>query len=330
MTVDTSEAPATPTRRWKYPLVFFGAALLASLALFAYMNTASFQALVRRRLVAEVERITGGRVEIGSIHTTPFRLQVDVREITVHGRESSTDVPLAHISRIVARLKISSLLRSELAFDEVVLDQPVFHVAFYPDGTTNFPTRKAATPFDPGAAVEQLFSLSINRFEVRHGHLFWDDQTIPLDFAARDTALQMDYSFLSSRYDGRLLLGFVDTKLLDYSPFAWTGSAEFTLNSNSAIVTSLKWNSGHSHLFGNGQITDFRRPHLQGSYDAQLDLSEAASIARRRDLRSGILELKGHGDWSLDQFASAGFLTLRDFAWQDDQLTFSKAALSTG
>ena len=332
MTVDTAETSAVPTRRrrWKYPLIFFGTALFAALALFAYMNTASFQALVRRRLVAEVERITGGRVEIGSIHTTPFRLQVDVREITVHGRESAIDVPLAHISRIVARLKISSLLRSELAFDEVVLDQPVFHVAFYPDGTTNFPARKTATPFDPSATVEQLFSLSINRLELRHGHLFWDDQTIPLDFAARDTALQMDYSFLSSRYDCRLLLGFVDTKLLDYSPFAWTGSAEFTLNSNSAIVTSLKWNSGHSHLSGNGQITDFRRPHFQGSYDAQLDLNEAASIARRRNLRSGILELKGHGDWSLDQFASAGLLTLRDFAWQDDQLTFSKAALSTG
>lgn len=332
MTVEAAETSSSPTRRrrWKYPLIFFGTALLASLALFAYMNTASFQSLVRRRLVAEVERITGGHVEIGSIHTTPFRLQVDVREITVHGRESATDVPLAHISRIVARLKISSLLRSELAFDEVVLDQPVFHVAFYPDGTTNFPARKTATPFDPGATVEQLFSLSINRLELRHGHLFWDDQTIPLDFAARDTALQMDYSFLSSRYDGRLLLGFVDTKLLDYSPFAWTGSAEFTLNSNSAIVTSLKWNSGHSHLSGNGQITDFRRPHFQGSYDAQLDLTEAASIARRRDLHSGILELKGHGDWSLEQFASAGLLTLRDFAWQDDQVAFSKAALSTG
>jgi translocation and assembly module TamB len=331
VTVAPPEPPAAPTRRrrWKYPLTFFGAAFLASLALFAYMNTTSFQSLVRRRLVAEVERITGGRVEIGSIHTTPFRLQVDVRDITVHGRESATDIPLAHVARIVARLKISSLLRSELAFDEVVLDQPVLHVAFYPSGATNFPARQAVR-FDPGATVEQLFALSINRLELRHGHLLWDDQTIPLDFAARDTALQMDYSFLSSRYDGRLLLGFVDTKLLDYRPFAWTGSAGFTLSSNSAIFTSLKWNSGHSHLSGNGQITDFRRPHIQGSYDAQLDLTEAASIARRHDLRSGILELKGHGDWSLDQFASAGLLTLHDFAWQDNQIAFSKAALNTG
>jgi len=331
VTVTTTEAAAISRRWgwWKYLLIFFGAAFVASLALLLYVNTASFQSMVRRRLVAEVERITGGRVEVGSIHTTPFRLQVDIRDITVHGRESSTEVPLAHVTRIVARLNISSLLRSELAFDELILEQPVIHVAFYPGGATNFPPYKGA-PLGAAASIEQLFALSIDHFELRHGHLLWDDQTIPLDFAARDTMLRMDYSFLHRRYNGRLLLGFVDTKFLDHRPFAWTSSAEFTLGSNSAIVTSLKWNSGHSHLSASGQLTDFRHPHLTGVYDAQLDLAEAAFISRRRELHSGILDLKGHGDYSLDQFASAGLLTLRDLGWQNDQIAFSKASVSTG
>jgi len=77
-----------PRRRWwKYLLIVTAIGALSALGLLIYVNTESFQSLVRRRLVAEVERITGGRVEIGSIHTTPFRLQVDVRGITVHGRE---------------------------------------------------------------------------------------------------------------------------------------------------------------------------------------------------------------------------------------------------
>jgi len=331
VTVTTSEARAIVSRWgwWKYLLLLFGAAFLASLAVLLYVNTASFQAMVRRRLVAEVERITGGRVEIGSIHTTPFRLQVDVRDITVHGGEPATEVPLAHVTRIVARLKISSLLRSELAFDELILEQPVIHVVFYPGGGTNFPPRKGA-PLDAGSSIGQLFALSIDRFELRHGHLLWDNLTVPIDFAARDTTLQMEYSFLRRRYDGRLLLGFVDTKFFDYRPFAWTSSAEFSLDAKSAVVTSFKWNSGHSHLAANGQVTDFHHPHLQVVYNAQLDLTEAASIARRSDLRSGILELKGHGDYSSEQFASAGLLNLRDLAWQDDRIAVSKAAISTG
>ena len=233
------------------------------------------------------------------------------------------------MDRIVARLKIISLLRSEFGFHEVILEQPVVHVAFYPDGTTNFPRRRAGAVTGK-TPVEQLFALSINHFELRHGQILWDDQTIPVDFAARDTSLQMDYSFLRRRYDGRLLLGLVDTKLMDCRPFAWMTAVEFSLGSNSAVVPSLKWNSGHSHFSASGQITDFRHPHLQGSYDAQLDLTEAASIARRRDLRAGVLELKGHGDWSLDQFASNGLLTLRDLAWQNDQVSFSRASLNTG
>ena len=329
--IAVSEPSTKPARRrWrKYLLLFTGAAFLTALGLLVYINTGSFQSLVRRRLIAELERVTGGRVEIGSIHTTPFRLQADVRGITVHGRESATEVPLAHVDRIVARLKISSLLRSEFAFNEVILEQPVVHVAFYSDGTTNFPQRKigAVTGKTP---VEQLFALSIHHFELRHGQILWDDQTIPLDFAARDTSLQMDYSFLRGRYDGRLLLGLVDTKLLNCRPFAWMTAVEFSLGSNSAVVPSLQWNSGHSHVSASGQITDFRRPHLQASYDAQLDLTEAASIARRGDLRSGVFELKGHGDWSLDQFATNGLLTLRDLAWQDGQISFSRASLSTG
>jgi len=324
------EASTKPFRRWwKYLLIVFAAIFLTALGLLVYVNTESFQSLVRHRLIAELERITGGRVEIGSIHTTPFRMQVDVRGITVHGRESATAVPLAHVDRIVARLKFNFLLRSELAFSEIILEQPVVHVAFYPDGTTNFPPRKpgAVTSQTP---VEQIFALSINHFDLRHGQLLWDDQNVPLELSARDASLHMDYSFLHSRYDGRLLLGQVDTKLLDSKPFAWMSAVEFSLGSNSAVVPSFKWNSGHSHFLASGQITDLRHPHLQAQYDAQLDLTEVASIARRRDLKAGMLELKGRGDWTIDQFASSGLLALHDLAWQDDQIAFSKASLSTG
>jgi translocation and assembly module TamB len=326
----TKPSPKPKRRRWwKYLLFLASAASVSVFALLIYVNTDSFQALVRRRLIAEVERVTGGRVEIGSIHTTPFRLQVDVRNIAVHGRESATDVPLAHVDRIVARLKFNFLLRSELAFREIILEQPVVHVAFYPDGSTNFPPRKPAA-VSSQTPVEQIFALSINHFEIRHGQILWDDQTIPLDFLTRDTSLQMDYSFLHGRYDGRLLLGLVDTKLMDCRPFAWMTAVEFSLASNTAVVPSMKWNSGHSHLSASGQITDLRHPHLQASYEAQVDLAEVASIARRHDLRGGVLELKGRGDWSLDQFASNGLLTLHDLVWQTDQLSFSKASLTTG
>jgi translocation and assembly module TamB len=326
-----TEPSTKPARRrwWKYLLIIVAVMSVTAVGLTIYVNTDSFQALVRRRLIAELERVTGGRVEIGSIHTTPFRMQVDVRGITVHGRESATDVPLVHVDRIVARLKFNFLLRSELAFSEIILEQPVVHVALYPDGTSNFPPRKLPSS-SSDTPVEQLFALSINHLEIRHGQILWDDQIIPVDFAARGTSLQMDYSFLHGRYDGRLLLGLVDTKLMDCRPFAWMTEVEFSLSSNSAVVPSIKWNSSHSHFLASGVVTDFRHPHLEGQYDGQFDLLEVASIARRHELRGGMLEVKGRGNWSLERFAGSGLLTVRDLAWQDERISFSKASVSTG
>jgi len=56
---------ARPRRWWRYLLIAAGVSVVAVLAALWYTTTDSFQAYVRRRMVSEVERITGGRAEIG-------------------------------------------------------------------------------------------------------------------------------------------------------------------------------------------------------------------------------------------------------------------------
>jgi translocation and assembly module TamB len=321
-----TELSVRPSRRawWKYLLVLAGGVGLIILAGLWYITTDSFQGLVRRRLVAEVERITGGRAQIGSFHTTPFRMQVEVRDITVRGRETATDIPLAHTDRLVAQVKVISFLGTEFGFHDLVLDHPVVHVIFYPDGSTNvsgprIPTTSGKTP------IEKLFGLSIDQLDVRHGELLWDDQAIPVDFTVHDAAVHMEYSYLQRRYQGSVLLGKADTRFEDFRPFAWMASAEFSLGTTYADIKLLKLNSGRSRLETSGRVSDFRRPNLQGTYDAYLDLGEAASISRRRDLREGIVEFKGKGTWSIEQFATSGALALRDLGWQDNQIGLKKA-----
>jgi translocation and assembly module TamB len=320
-----SAPDARPRRRawWKYPLILTGVAIVGVVAALWYITTDSFQSLVRRRVVAEVERITGGHAEVGSFHTIPFRMQVEVRDITVRGREAPGVAALAHAERLVAHVKVISFLRTEFGFYDLVLDHPVIHVDVYPDGTTNIPGPRV--PGSPGKTpIEQLFALSIDRLDIRHGELIWNGEKLPLDFAAHDAELQMQYSYVRSRYEGRLLLGKVDTKFDDFRPFAWMSTAEFSLGQTFADVHSLKLNSGRSHLEARGRVSDFRHPQVQVIYDAHLDLGEAASIARRADLREGGVEFQGQGTWSLEQFVTSGVLALHDFGWRDDQIDLKK------
>jgi len=324
---DVSPRPGGRKGR-KYLLLFFllGAIFLGAAAW--YVTTDSFQALVRSRIVSTIERATGGRVELGAYHTIPFRLQAEIRDLTIHGREAPGEVPLAHVDRLVARIKVISLLETSFGFKSIVLEHPVLHLIVYPDGSTNQPApgvRLTSTK----TPVEQLFSLSIHRLDVRRGELLWNDQRIPFDFSVAEVSVDMTYSFLRGRYDGHLLLGKVDTKFQDYRPFSWMAAVHFSLGKNDVEVSTLKWNSARSHAEASGRLTDFHQPKLEARYTGTVDLAEAAAIARQPEVRAGVLELSGQGSWSAEKFASDGKAALKNFAWRDDQLSLRDANLSS-
>ena len=114
-----TETGAKPARRkiWKILLWLMLSGLLLLVGLGWYTTTDSFRELVRSRLVAMLEQITGGRVELGSLHTVPFHLQVEVRDLTIHGREKPGEVPYAHLNSLTAQIKIWSILRTEVGLE---------------------------------------------------------------------------------------------------------------------------------------------------------------------------------------------------------------------
>ncbi len=324
---EPGDKPKRP-RWWRYLLIVTGLGWLLVGFVAWYVTTDSFQQMVRKRLVVELERITGGRVDLGSIHTVPLQLRVEVRDLTVHGTEGPNQVPYAHIDRLHAKMKVISVLGTEFGFDSLVLESPVIHIILYPDGTTNQPEpkEKSATKENP---VERLFDISINRLEVRHGAFLWNDQKMPMDFVVNDVSADMTYSFIRRHYETNILLGKADTWLPEYRPISWTAEAHFILSKNSVEVTSLKATSGRSHLVLSGRVDDFRQPRIDANYDATIDLMEGGAILRQPDLRRGTLQTTGHGTWSFDTFASAGRLLLREFDWKNEPVDLRNAGVST-
>ena len=320
--------PRAPRKWWKYFLVLCVLALVGVLVSAWYMTTDSFQAFVRARIVAALEKATGGRVELGTYHTIPFRLQVEIRGLTIHGLEAANDVPLAHADRVVARIRIISLLETSFGFQSIVVEHPVLHLIVHPDGKTNLPEPKVQRT-STESPVEQLFALSIGKLEVRRGEFLWNDQRTPFDFDVHEISADMSYSFLRGRYESSLLLGRVETKFQDYTPFAWMAAVHFNLGKNDVEVPSLKWNSGRSHLEANGHIRDFRQPTIEATYNGTVDLLEAAAILRQRSLRAGVLELNGKGTWSAAKFVSEGKAALKNLEWRDDQINLRDASVSS-
>ena len=324
-----SEPGATPPRRplWKYLLVALAGGALVLGAVAWYVTTDSFQALVRRRLVSELERISGGRVELGGVHTVPFRFLVDVRDLTIHGTEGPGQTPYAHVDRLRVEMNLVSVLGAELGLHSVVLDHPVIHVMVYPDGTSNRPSPKVNS-LSISNSVAKLFALSVSRLEVRRGELQWNDQEIPLDFIAHDVSAAMDYSFLHRRYDGNLRVGKIDSRVQDYRPLAWTAEAHFLMTGDSLEVVSLKAISGRSHLQLSGHMVDFAEPSVTGNYDITMDIPEAAAVLHVRQVRHGTAQVTGSGSWGKGIFSTTGNLLVKDADWHDESVSLPAASFS--
>ena len=325
-----TEQAGIPRRRSlrRYLLVMLLLMVVALAGLIWYASTSSFQAMVRRHVVSELERITGGKVELGGFHTTPFRLRLDLRDLTIHGREQAGETAYVHIDRVMAEIKVISFLGAQFGFSSVFLDHPVVHIVLYPDGTTNQP-QPAITDSSGKSPVESLFSFSVARLGVQKGELIWQDQRIPLEFTATDLSAGMSYSHFRRRFESSVILGKVDTKAKDFRPFSWRAEAQFGLGSNRIDVSSLKWFSGPSRLEASGRLENFRQPKITGTYKGSLDLAQISAITRQRDLRAGVLEIQGKGSWALEQFVSDGKFFLRDVDWRGANLSLQHADLSS-
>ena len=324
--------PVPPERRrilLKLFLAFCVFSLIAFSLLAWYVTTDSFQQMVRRRVVASFEKLTGGRVELGELHTIPFRLRVDARNLTIHGREAPDQIPLVRVDRLQAELKVISILSTTIGLHSLVLEHPVVHVIVYPDGATNVPVPQARLSSGQGP-VEELISLAVSHIEVQRGELLWEDKKVPIDFAGRDLALVLNYSLLRRQYEARLLAGSITTRFQQYPLFTWRADASLVLARGHADISNLTVASGRSEIHFAGRLQDFHNPQLSGDYHGLADLGEFASMTRQPQLHRGTVQFEGKGSWNLQTFSTQGTVQAKDLDWSNGKVSMRNGRISAG
>ena len=329
---EQSSGPPPPERRrilWKLFRLFCLFSLIGLAALAWYATTDSFQQLVRRRVIASLERVTGGRVELGEFHTIPFRLRIDARNLTIHGREAPDQIPFLRVDRVQAELKIISLLSTTIGLHSLHLEHPVTHVIVDRNGATNVPAPPVSLSTNQGP-VEQLLSFSVSRIEVQRGELLWEDKKMPFDFDARDVALLLNYSLLRRQYEAHLLAGSVATRFKQYPSFSWRGDTSLVLARGRADISNLTMTSGKSEIHFAGHLLDFHNPHLSGDYHGVADLGELAFLAGRSQVQKGTVQFEGKGSWSLQDFSTQGAVQAKDVEWSNGKVSMRNGRITAG
>lgn len=300
-----------PRNRVLLPAVIGILILLAFLLAGWYFTSPRFQELVRARVVAQLRRSTGGRVELGAFQWNLSQLRFEARNLTIHGKEGPGELPFFHADRVEVRMRVASVFSQRVALSYLGVERPVIHLVSYADGTTNQP-QPSVKPPTLQADVEELFRLAVQRLDVRRGELVLNDRSLPLDLTANDLVASMDYAFNPRHYEGKLHVGKLDTHLQDMRPFASAADMDFTLWPTSARVKSLNWTSGKSHLTASGHLDNFSSPTITAAYQGTVDLADLGAIMRRQELRGGTAEVEGRASYELGNYQANGRVEAAD------------------
>ncbi len=308
-------AEARPKRRF-LPHAIIGALLLAAAMGAAwYLTSSHFHDYVRRRLVARLEAITGGRVELGRVEWNLGRLNLVAHDLTIRGLEPPTEAPYFHADRVVLDFQVLSLAGKKIGLRYFELDHPVLRLIVYADGSTNQPTPKAV---EPGASsLQPLFALELDHARVRDGMVVVNDVRVPLDAGGDNLQAQLAYVPAAQRYDGSFSASGLRLAYGDYRPFDLAVSAQFSLAHNQVELKLVKLATGDSRVESSGRLDNFNHPRLTLKYRAHLDLGQMAEITRLVQVRGGVLEVNGSGSLAADDFATSGSAQVQRLEYRD-------------
>jgi translocation and assembly module TamB len=255
-----------PSRRKRYLVLAACVAFIliaAPFTLFLWASAAGTQEFVRQRMVAELEKATGARVQIGAFHWHLFNLEADAEGVTLHGKEAPAELPLASIGRLDARISILGLLSPRVLLRDLEVSQPAFHLIVYADGSTNVPEPHKPMKHDK-PALDTLFDLKANHVAVQHGVFDFENRVAEFDSQNRLTLLEFDARDVSA--------------LMRYMPPVAGNPETYRIETGAADLSTFRAKE---------------KPSL-GSMQATLDLNRNAAYLRSFTLTERIPAARGH------------------------------------
>jgi translocation and assembly module TamB len=312
------------------PLTIAAAALLLSLTtvvLYFAASSAAFENVVRKRLIAQIETLTGGRAEIGSFHWRLLHLEAQADGVVIHGTEVPGEAPYAQIGRLRAQVSVLGFFSPRILLRSLEIARPRLHLIVYPDGSTNQPHPRR--PEKRGkSAIDTLFDLKANHIAVEQGTLDYDDRAaafdnrhryLPLDFKADDVSLVMNYVPAAFDAPERYRIEGAATDLVltrdlpqkQTPPVHGKLQLDLDLERNRVSLRGLQLTASSRGaedrtLQVSGALDDFTHPRWQAKLAGDLDMRLLDPITGYPDAPEGIAHLNLAANGIVPAFHIAG------------------------
>lgn len=272
-----------------------GIVLLLSVAALTILPSPWFRDKVRSRIIAEVERATGGRVEVGSFQFEWTALTAEVNGFVLHGTESPGEPPLFRADSVRVGLKIVSIWKRDIDISSLSIEQPGINIQVDKEGIVNFPRPKVQrTGTDP---IEGLLKLKIGEIRLRNGALRYGDQRLPLDLQGKHLAVKLDYQFAGPVYRGNVSMDELTVDAGPALPMTFAFEGRIGLFRNRLAVEQARLTMPHTSVEASGSIDDFKSPRVAINFRGTGSLSEIGRPLRLPIERTGQVSFNGTLGW---------------------------------
>jgi translocation and assembly module TamB len=233
--------------------------LAAGLAGFLIFRSGWFREKVRERIVTEVEKATGGRVELGTFEFDWATLSAKVSPLVLHGKEGAGEPPLLRASSVTAGLRIISALEQRVDLSSLRVEGPQVRIVFYADGSTNLPT----PPGPPSTKVwsAEILNLAVKNYEISNGLFEYDNRKIPLNIRGEDLSVRMNYDAATPAYSGEAKSGRVRVLPNGLAPFEVALESSFRIEKSRIVFPKVNVSAMDTHAEASGTLDDPRDPH---------------------------------------------------------------------
>jgi translocation and assembly module TamB len=285
---------------------------LFSVGLYFVASSAAFENVVRQRLIASIEDLTGGRVEIASFHWRLLHFEAEADGLVIHGLEDPGEAPYARIERLHVHVSVRNLFSPHVRLRSLEIDRPNLHIIVYPNGSTNQPHPRRPNR-SRESALDTLFDMRAGRFAVEQGILHYDnraasfdyqDRYAPLDFEANDVSILLRYlpAAKGTPETYRIEAGATDLNLFRAVSRGKSTSVHGTLQATidleraRLLLRSLRLTAHNAEardrsLEVSGDVEDFAHPRWQARVVGDLDLRLLDPITGYPDAPEGIAHL---------------------------------------
>lgn len=254
------------------------AALIFFLALgsYVFLKTPQFHQYALAKIIEEVQRSTGGTLEVENWDFQIAPAVVNLYGITLHGTEHREHKPLLKIEKLTVGLSRHGLLHRKLQLTELLVQRPVVSLWLDRDGKTNIPM-----PPKKGNSTTRItvWDLAVAHVLFSDGEVYCNNKENKFDVELHDlgTAVSFDptatsYTGSVSYHDGRL-------KYAKYSPLTHNLDAQFSATPDGASFRPVVSTIGSSRISLQGEIRNYIHPTVNAAYDIFLHTQDFSSTS---------------------------------------------------